>query len=275
MFLILSIVVSWYAKKRGYYNLPFKDHKHPAINFFHVITSFLIFIAVYIFFAPICLRFLASLFINHMNQIHLISFLQLFVFALTGILLWIYAYYQEHSMMKRIWKDWSFPGASTIPFDLGIGALTWLVAFPIVIFASEIAEAFNLIVFGEFGKEQIAIQYLKLALSSPFSLIVALLTIIVGAPFLEEYLFRGILQTWLRTKLSPLGGIGISSLAFALFHLAPSQGYGNIPLFFSLFAFALFLGFIYERQRCLFSNIFLHVTFNLVSVIRILTYEGG
>ncbi|MBI3211827.1 MAG: CPBP family intramembrane metalloprotease [Simkania negevensis] len=54
-----------------------------------------------------------------------------------------------------------------------------------------------------------------------------------------------------------------------LFHLSSSQGVGNI----SLFIFALYLGFLYEKQCSLFASIALHMTFNSISVIRILFYN--
>jgi membrane protease YdiL (CAAX protease family) len=70
----------------------------------------------------------------------------------------------------------------------------------------------------------------------------------------------------------PRNAILLSALCFALFHFAPSQGIGNISLVGSLFLFALFLGFIYERQASLFASVGLHMTFNTVSTFRILFY---
>jgi membrane protease YdiL (CAAX protease family) len=70
----------------------------------------------------------------------------------------------------------------------------------------------------------------------------------------------------------PKKAIIFSALCFSLFHLAPSQGIGNISLVASLFLFALFLGFIYERQASLFASIGLHMTFNAVSTVRILFF---
>ena len=70
----------------------------------------------------------------------------------------------------------------------------------------------------------------------------------------------------------PKKAIVFSALCFALFHYAPSQGMGNISLLATLFLFALFLGFIYERQASLFASIGLHMTFNAVSTFRILFF---
>src|SRR3989304_2390656 len=66
--------------------------------------------------------------------------------------------------------------------------------------------------------------------------------------------------------------IFLAGLCFALFHLAPSQGLGNISLIVSLFAFSCYLGFIYEKRGSLFASIGLHMTFNAVSTFRILFF---
>ena len=126
------------------------------------------------------------------------------------------------------------------------------------------------VLFGFEGYEQVAVQYLKMTLTSPLLLSVALFTVIITAPVIEEFLFRGFLQNYLKRYLGKKAAILSSSLCFALFHLAPSQGLGNISLAISLFIFACFLGFIYERQKSLFASIGLHMTFNLVSTLRIL-----
>ena len=103
-------------------------------------------------------------------------------------------------------------------------------------------------------------------------LAVALFTILIAAPIIEEFLFRGCLMTYLKRYMPPKGAITLSALCFSLFHFAPSQGFGNISLVASLFVLALFLGFIYERQASLFASIGLHMTFNAVSTFRILFF---
>jgi hypothetical protein len=269
---IISLVISWIAWSKGFYSLTSKKYKPPAITFSYLIVSFLIFITVYAIFAQYILSHLMIFLSHYLSQRNIMTILQLIVFLITASLISIHGWYTNQTVFKKIWKDSTFPERKPISYDIKIGLLSWIIAFPWVIVASEIAEAITLFIYGRTGNEQAAIQYLKLAMGSPFSLSVALLTILIGAPLLEEYLFRGVLQTWLRRKLSPISAIIISSLSFAAFHLTPGQGIGNITLFFSLFAFAIYLGFIYEKQRSLFSNVFLHVTFNLISVIRILTY---
>ena len=92
----------------------------------------------------------------------------------------------------------------------------------------------------------------------------------MSAPLLEEFLFRGLFQTWIKKHLGVKAAILIASLCFALFHVSVAHGVGNLSLVPSLFVFSCFLGFIYERQKSLFASIVLHTTFNLVSTLRII-----
>ena len=96
-------------------------------------------------------------------------------------------------------------------------------------------------------------------------------TIVIAAPCIEEFLFRGCLQSFLKQYMSTKGAILFSSLCFSLFHFSLSQGLGNISLCASLFVFALFLGFIYETGS-LFASVGLHMTFNIVSAGRVLFF---
>ena len=101
-----------------------------------------------------------------------------------------------------------------------------------------------------------------------------LFTIILLAPLIEEILFRGFLQTFIRQHLGSRQAIGITSLLFALFHYAPEQGLGNIPIVGSLLVLALFLGFVYEKRGSLLAPITLHACFNSISVLN-LYFLGG
>lgn len=50
-----------------------------------------------------------------------------------------------------------------------------------------------------------------------------MMTAVVAAPILEEFLFRGIIQKNLERRLGPLGGIVVGALIFGLIHLIPQQ----------------------------------------------------
>ena len=151
-----------------------------------------------------------------------------------------------------------------------MGALCWFLTFPLISVLGHLIDIVVRTLFELKVYEQVAVRFLKMAKGHPVLLIIALITIVIVAPFLEEFLFRGILQTFLKKHLGRKGGITLASAIFALFHFAPSQKAGNISLLISLFAFACFLGFLYEKRRSLFAPIGLHMTFNLMSALRIL-----
>jgi uncharacterized protein len=175
----------------------------------------------------------------------------------------------DRPSFKKIFKD----STSLLSFDASVGALTWALAFPTAVVVEQISDLFIFFFFHVESYNQTAVLYLKMMMNTPGLLALALTTILIFAPLLEEFLFRGILQTYLKKHFSQKVAIVISSLCFALFHLAPSQGAGNIPLFFSLMTLGLFLGFLYEKQRSLFAPIALHVTFNSISSFYILIFS--
>ena len=76
--------------------------------------------------------------------------------------------------------------------------LLWIVSFPLVIALGQLVDML-LTLFGGFqGYEQVAVRYLKTTLESPLPLTLALFTILIAAPIIEEFLFRGLLQSYLK-----------------------------------------------------------------------------
>jgi len=108
----------------------------------------------------------------------------------------------------------------------------------------------------------------------PLYLVFAILTIGVFAPIIEEILFRGFLQSWIRQHLGSKQAILITSLLFAFFHYSPEQGIANITIIASLFVFSLFIGFVYEKQGMLASPIMLHSLFNAINGCNLYFFGG-
>ena len=92
---------------------------------------------------------------------------------------------------------------------------------------------------------------------------------VVLFPFVEELVFRGILQPWLRKQLGTGNSILLCSGIFAIAHA------DAWPAPLALFVLALFLGYLAERSTSLVGPVVLHATFNgtnmAVLVIAILT----
>jgi uncharacterized protein len=88
-------------------------------------------------------------------------------------------------------------------------------------------------------------------------LIALAVSTIIMAPLAEETYFRGMLHQAIRRHMGLVGGILLSSMAFAVVHVIPLV----IP---SIFALAILLAFVFERERTIWIPIFAHATFNIV-----------
>jgi|GEM_PF-2684139 len=161
-----------------------------------------------------------------------------------------------------------------IPYDIGFGLLILLIALPTVSFLDGAFEYVLSTLLVLELPNQVAVQYLLDSRSELFSYYTMIFVAIVIAPLIEEYLFRGLFQTYMRSFLGPRGGILITSLLFSLFHFSMHQKIANFPLLVSLFIFALYLGFCYEKRESLVSPVALHMAFNATSVLRMHFFEG-
>ncbi len=83
----------------------------------------------------------------------------------------------------------------------------------------------------------------------------SLATLLLAAPILEEYLFRGILQRNLVKYLGRFGGILLASLIFGAVHIVPQQ---VIMAFLS----GMVIGLLYEMLGSISSVIFVHILNN-------------
>lgn len=267
---VFAIAANWYAYKRGYFKTPSFHEPFPIrLRFFNVFGVFAIYFGCTFILSSAVAAFYRPAFIE--NPILMMNWTQILTMSISIVFLLIFARttIDKHSLFK-IWKDTGYSHKKSVFYDIVIGLITWLVAFPIVMVVGELSDLFIYNVLGVENYEQVAVVYLKMTSKYPSLLFIALFVILVAAPCIEEFLFRGVFQNWLRIHLGPKAAILLSSLGFAFFHMAPSQGWGNISLVLSLFVFACFLGFVYEKQRSLFASISLHIAFNAVSTLRIL-----
>ncbi|MBS0620408.1 MAG: CPBP family intramembrane metalloprotease [Verrucomicrobia bacterium] len=270
---LLGVLLIWVAKARGFFTLPpLPPQARIQLPFRCVAIVFAIYFSMVLLAAPLLVKVAAYLyhwiFPTRSPPLGLLGIIQLLNLSGIFALLYFYTRGDEPSLFRRIWKDRT-RSKQSFWVDGSLGLVTWFLAFPCVIVIGEIADTLVYAFYGIVQYEQVAVRYLKVALSSTPMLISALISILIAAPFLEEFLFRGCLQTYFKRFMRPASAIGVTSLCFALFHFSLSQGIGNIPLIASLFTFALFLGFIYERQSSLFASISLHMTFNAISTLRI------
>ena len=97
----------------------------------------------------------------------------------------------------------------------------------------------------------------------PLQILVVIVAVIV-APLLEEFLFRGLIQTVICRFFEIRNGawlaIVISSVVFAIIHADA----GHWP---TLFVLGVCLGYSYEKSGSLLRPVFIHSLFNAASVI--------
>lgn len=96
-----------------------------------------------------------------------------------------------------------------------------------------------------------------LSFSNNYEYALMIFSVVILAPILEEYLFRGILFAEL--KKSPKAKIIITALTFAIYHLNLIQGLNTLFI-------GLVLGYIYYYRRNIKEVILVHMVNNLVAV---------
>lgn len=98
-----------------------------------------------------------------------------------------------------------------------------------------------------------------------------LLSMVVGAPFAEEFLLRGLLFPALaRAPIGAAGAAGLTSAGWAALHASfPWPGIATI------FVFGLLLAFARVRTGSLWSCILAHALFNAVPALAFVLYGSG
>jgi uncharacterized protein len=119
-----------------------------------------------------------------------------------------------------------------------------------------------------------ALQLLTMTFHSPVYFIIALVTVIVFAPIIEELLFRAFLQQWLKKFVSRKNAIVLTAICFALFHFSLRQEWHNLSILSAIFVFSCFLSLSYEKEQSLLSPIALHATFNAFSALNFVFFKA-
>ncbi len=261
----IGLFISWYASKCGYYQLPQSASSSVLISIPGelVFLAFLIFFIVELVLVPgVYLSWKELVGDTVMADSNGKSWMNMIGTVLLSIVLWGFCRRLDPVYFNQVW------GQSTTNrfFNWLMGAMTWLIAYPWVMVIGQ----FMTLVLSLFGydshHDQVAVEQVKEALSDPLLLTVTVIVVVGIVPFIEELLFRGFLQTWLKFFLGRYQAIAVTSLIFASFHFSTSQGIENIEFLLALFVLSCYLGFIRERQNSLWASIGLHSTFNLITI---------
>lgn len=133
----------------------------------------------------------------------------------------------------------------------------WPIVLAMIVLTIEIGTAL-------YGKQFQIPQHMELELitestSLPLQILIFFLAVVI-APIVEEMLFRGLIQTTLRSYFRrPWLVIALTSALFASVHANGTHQ----P---ALFALAMGLGYAYEKSGSLFRPIFMHALFNGITI---------
>ncbi len=100
-------------------------------------------------------------------------------------------------------------------------------------------------------------------------LVVLVATALVAAPVVEELFFRGLLLRALERRMSAPAAVTVAALAFGLAHVVFDFGAGVVLP--ALVALGMLSGYFAVRTGNLSRSILLHMGFNLLAVLAVLT----
>lgn len=272
--LLLLTFVIWVAKQSGFFRLPAPTSK-PSVTWIHLAGGVLTYLVAASVIVPLLISLVAYLITGSLISLKDLPSLWkswgqlggLFVVLLALILycFWI-------SPRARHFIFWGEKQASWVRFakSSGMGFVGWIVSYPFVLVSTVITTILAKWIWGESHLEQVAVKQLKMTMGNTPLFLMMILVVSLFVPFMEELLFRGLLQNVLKRYLKRSWAIALTALIFSCFHYSPNQGTGNFQLILSLWVLSGFLGFIYERERTLWAPIFLHATFNSLNVLAII-----
>ncbi len=150
----------------------------------------------------------------------------------------------------------------TILRDFAAAILNLLAVMPVVLGAIILTTIIGKLIFGNKFKMPQHEELKQLIAYSQWQVrALIVFTAVVVVPFVEELIFRGMIQTALRSYIvRPWPAISLASLVFIVFHANPEH-------WLALFALSLCLGYTYEKSGSLFRSIFVHALFNAMSVL--------
>ena len=99
--------------------------------------------------------------------------------------------------------------------------------------------------------------------SGPASIAVLFILLVIGAPLIEELLFRGLVLRSFTARNKDSIALVLASVLFAFGHFQPLQ-------FPALVMFGLVVGFVALKTKRLGASVFIHVGFNAATTIALL-----
>ena len=148
--------------------------------------------------------------------------------------------------------------------DVKIGLKHYLIVLPIIILAGFVVD-FVLRIFGIEPEQQDIIS--KILNEDSLGVLTFMFFFgMLAAPVVEELLFRGFLQSAVKTTFGKLKAILISGFLFALVHL-------NAHVFLQIFILGLLLAYIFEKTGSLIAPITVHICHNTATLAFLISFK--
>lgn len=96
------------------------------------------------------------------------------------------------------------------------------------------------------------------------TVVVVLFIAVVGAPFVEELFFRGLLMSGLTARFGTALGITLQAIVFGLVHLGPTDARGNLGVFLLIAPVGAALGVLRFGFKRLGTGMCTHASYNAV-----------
>lgn len=98
-----------------------------------------------------------------------------------------------------------------------------------------------------------------LSATTPFEMVIQFVLVVIMAPIIEEYLFRGFVFTETKRAFSLAASVVLNGLIFGLYHMNLLQGINT-------FFFGMVLSLVYYYRKNITDAIIVHMVNNLVAV---------
>lgn len=184
------------------------------------------------------------------------------IFLQLASIVWIAFFLREHRIS---WKDGFGVGRSNSWFAIGVGLLAGMLVLPITQELIVVSEwVMNHLKLNPVA--QVVVQELQKPQVPTVERVFIALLAVVGAPIVEESLFRGLMYPTLKQAGFPRIAFWGTSIVFAAFHM-------SMVTFVPLMFFAMILILLYESTDNLLAPIAAHSVFNLANFVLLLFQE--
>jgi len=148
--------------------------------------------------------------------------------------------------------------------DVKTGIKHYLIVLPVIILAGFVVD-FILRIFGIVPEQQDILN--KILNEDSLGVLTFMFFFgMLAAPVVEEILFRGFLQSAVRTAFGRLKAILISGFLFALVHL-------NAHVFLQIFILGLLLAYLFEKTESLVAPITVHICHNTATLAFLISFK--